>query len=320
MIKAIAVGASTGGVAAMREIAAGLPADFPIPVLVTIHIGPHRSYLADILQDSGPLPCKQAEAGEPILGGVIYVAPPDHHLVVEAGRAELVRGPKENWARPAIDPLFRSAALEYGPELVAVVLSGKLNDGTAGLYEVKRRGGATVVQDPSDAQEPSMPRSALRHVDVDYVVPLARLPSLLVALTVERSGGARSKSASPSEASMSETASHWANPTAQTCPECGGAMSRDDIGTLSRYRCHTGHVFTSELLAEAQLAMIDQMLEGVFRSLKERAAICSALAARNGPVTASEAEGWSLAADEATDRAEVIEKLLKSTWIRPDAA
>lgn len=97
-------------------------------------------------------------------------------------------------------------------------------------------------------------------------------------------------------------------------------MSRDDIGTLSRYRCHTGHVFTSELLAEAQLAMIDQMLEGVFRSLKERAAICSALAARNGPVTASEAEGWSLAADEATDRAEVIEKLLKSTWIRPDAA
>lgn len=214
MIKAIAVGASTGGVAAMREIAAGLPADFPIPVLVTIHIGPHRSYLADILQDSGPLPCKQAEAGEPILGGVIYVAPPDHHLVVEAGRAELVRGPKENWARPAIDPLFRSAALEYGPELVAVVLSGKLNDGTAGLYEVKRRGGATVVQDPSDAQEPSMPRSALRHVDVDYVVPLARLPSLLVALTVERSGGARSKSASPSEASMSETASHWANPTA----------------------------------------------------------------------------------------------------------
>lgn len=181
----VVIGASAGGVEAIGFLAAALPSDFAAAVLVVLHVGAHNSVLPWLLNRRGPLPARHPEDRDPIRPGHIYVAPPDHHLLVEPGHMRLSRGPRENWARPAIDPLFRSAARAYGPGVVGVVLTGGLNDGTAGLFEVKQRGGLTVVQDPADAISPSMPRSALRHVAVDHCLPLTDIPTFLAELVAE---------------------------------------------------------------------------------------------------------------------------------------
>ena len=180
----VVIGASAGGVEALGFLAAALPDDFAAAVLVVLHVGAHNSVLPWLLNQRGPLPACHPRDGDPIRPGHIYVAPPDHHLLVEPGRVRLVRGPRENWARPAVDPLFRSAARAYGPGVVGVILTGGLNDGTAGLFEIKRRGGLAVVQDPADAISPGMPRSALRHVVVDHCLPLRNIPALLAELVV----------------------------------------------------------------------------------------------------------------------------------------
>ena len=180
----VVIGASVGGVEAIGFLASALPPDFAAAVLVVLHIGAHKSVLPRLLSQRGPLPACHPGDGDPIRPGRIYVAPPDHHLLVEPGRVRLARGPRENWVRPAVDPLFRSAAQAYGPGVVGVVLTGGLNDGTAGLFEIKRCGGVAVVQDPDDAVSPGMPQSALRHVAVDHRLPLAAIPALLAELVV----------------------------------------------------------------------------------------------------------------------------------------
>ena len=172
----VVIGASAGGVEAIRALTAALPAGFPAAVFVVLHIGAHKSELPWLLNQTGPLRASHPRDGDPIHAGQIYVAPPDHHLLVERGHVRLTRGPRENWARPAVDPLFRSAAQAYGSGVTGVILTGGLNDGTAGLFEVKQHGGATVVQDPDDAENPSMPRSALQHVAVDHCLPLRDIP------------------------------------------------------------------------------------------------------------------------------------------------
>ena len=139
--KIVVIGASEGGVEALCAVASGLPAGFAAAVFVVLHVGAHRSQLPSLLTESGPLSAKHAENGEAIRTGCIYVAPSDHHLVLEPGRIRLTRGPRENWARPSIDPLFRSAAATYGPDVIGAILTGGLNDGAAGLYEVGRHGG-----------------------------------------------------------------------------------------------------------------------------------------------------------------------------------
>jgi two-component system chemotaxis response regulator CheB len=190
----IVIGASAGGVEAIRSLAAGLPAGFPAAVLIVLHIGAHKSELPWLLNQVGPLRALHPRDGDPIRPGLISIAPPDHHMVIEAGQVRLTKGPRENWARPAIDPLFRSAAQAYGPDAIGVILTGGLNDGTndgtAGLYEIKQHGGTTVVQDPGEAANPSMPRSALEHVAIDHCLKLAHLPRLLVSLVAERDIGA----------------------------------------------------------------------------------------------------------------------------------
>ncbi len=178
----VVIGASAGGVDAIRLLAAALPADFAAAVFVVLHIGAHKSELPWLLNQTGPLRACHPGDGDPIHAGHIYVAPPDHHLLVEPGCMRLTRGPRENWARPAIDPLFRSAARAYGAGVVGIILTGGLNDGTAGLFEVKQHGGTTVVQDPDEAADPSMPRSALKHVVVDHCLPLGGIPTLLSSL------------------------------------------------------------------------------------------------------------------------------------------
>jgi hypothetical protein len=156
----VVIGASAGGVGALRQLASALPADLPASVLIVLHVGAHESILPQLIAADCALPVSHAVDGEALRAGTIRIAPPDRHLMVADGRLRLTRGPKENFARPAIDPLFRSAALDFGPKVIGVILTGMLDDGTAGLQAVKAGGGIAIVQDPADAHEPSMPASA----------------------------------------------------------------------------------------------------------------------------------------------------------------
>jgi len=168
----VVVGASYGGVEAMEQLFADLPAKIPAAFFVVLHTGPYPSEFPQLLNRRSSLPAHHARHGEPIRTGEIYVAPPDQHLLVRRSHVSLSRGPRVNWARPAIDPLFRSAAKFHGSAVIGVILTGRLNDGTSGLYEIARRGGTTIVQDPGEALCPDMPASALKHVAVDHCVPL----------------------------------------------------------------------------------------------------------------------------------------------------
>jgi two-component system chemotaxis response regulator CheB len=175
----VVIGASLGGVEALRELASMLRPDIPAALLVVQHIGPRQSFLPALLSKAGPLPAEHAKHSQLVRPGRIYVAPADHHLIIVDGAMTLTRGPRENWARPAIDPLFRSAAQAQGPRTIGVILTGSLNDGTAGLKEVRERGGKAIVQHPADAFCPMMPMSALLHADADFCVALKEIPALL---------------------------------------------------------------------------------------------------------------------------------------------
>jgi two-component system chemotaxis response regulator CheB len=176
----ITIGASAGGVEAFKKIVHELPPALQAAIFVVLHISPEGpSVLPDILNRAGPLPALHPRDGDKIQLGKIYIAPPDHHLLIRRGHIHLFRGPKENNVRPAIDPLFRTAARAYGPRVIGVVLTGVLDDGTAGLLAIKARGGITVVQDPDDALFSGMPESAMKYADVDHCLPLAFLSPLL---------------------------------------------------------------------------------------------------------------------------------------------
>ena len=186
----IVVGASAGGVEALLTLASVLPPDLPAAVLVVLHTSAHPSALPRLLSRRGPLPAHQATDGAPLQPGRIYMAPADHHLLVARGQMHVVQGPQEHGLCPAVDPLFRSAAEAYGPHVIGVILSGHLDDGTAGLLAVKRHGGVAVVQDPDEAVAPGMPRSALAYVAVDYTLPLAAMGPLLGRLAAAVAAGA----------------------------------------------------------------------------------------------------------------------------------
>ena len=320
----IVVGASAGGVEAVRFLAAALPADFRAAVFVVLHIGAHKSEMPWLLNQLGPLRAVHAASGDPIQAGHIYVAPPDHHLLVEPGRVRLTKGPRENWARPAIDPLFRSAAQAYGADVIGVVLTGGLNDGTAGLYEVKQRGGIAVVQDPADSANPSMPRSALDHVAVDHCLPLPRLPGLLAKLVAEKDASLRAGRTRPAHVKpqgKEMTAEYTLDqPVAVTCPDCGGALRRIELGTLVQFGCHIGHVYTAEVMVAAQFAAMEVSLAAAMRSLSERSELCRQMAERShaaGPFAAG--AQWDAAMREARDRAAALRQILSAEWHHPDA-
>lgn len=175
----VVVGASAGGVQALRELVAELPAQCDASILVVLHTGAGKSLLPNVLTRAGVMEATHAIQGEPLLPGHIYVAPPDHHMLIDGSHIQLTHGPRENHSRPAIDPLFRSAARAYGPQVVGVVLSGALSDGTSGLAMIKEHGGVTIVQDPQDAIVDSMPTSVLRVLEPDYVLPAFEIGRLL---------------------------------------------------------------------------------------------------------------------------------------------
>lgn len=276
----IVIGASTGGVEALMQIVRDLPADLPAAVLVVLHIPPQGvSRLPQILSRAGALPATHPTDHEPIRPGHIYVAPPDFHVLVEKGKVRVVRGPRENRARPAIDPLFRSAATTYGPRVVGVILTGALDDGTAGLWAIKQRGGIAVVQNPDDALVASMPANALEYVDVDYCPPLSEMPALLARLVYEP---AEEEAAYPVPKDMElesklaasdlRTMKNEERPgvlSAFTCPECKGPLWELHEGELIRFRCRQGHAFTADAMLNGQTEAVEDALWTALNILQE---------------------------------------------------
>jgi two-component system chemotaxis response regulator CheB len=296
----------------------GFPREFDLPILVVLHTGAADSFLCSILDDQHRLPASRARDGEKMQPGHIYCAAPDQHLLVSDGRMELSRGPRENWARPAIDPLFRSAAEVYGSEVIGIVLTGRLNDGTSGLYEIKRRGGIAIVQDPSSAVAPSMPQSALQNVEVDFCLPISEIAQTVVRLVDEAKTGAAQKAGVHV---MEKSPPAVLRPVAQTCPECGGAMAEETIGKLTRFRCHIGHAMTGEVLAALQVELLEKDLATVFRSLNERADLCRETARKHAARGEHAASAlWNKAAEEAQAREASIRELTQSPWTHPEAA
>lgn len=286
----IVIGASAGGVDALRQLIGALPARLPAAVFIVLHLWPQaKSALCAILQRVTPLQVKEPEHDQAFTPGHIYVAPPDHHMMLEPGRIVVVRGPRENHARPAINPLFRSAAAAFGPRVIGVVLTGTLDDGTAGLWAVKRCGGTAVVQDPADADFAEMPRNALEHVAVDHCVPLKQMASLLARLTAEPVD-APAPTEVPVEIRLN-TDSAMMTPAQFdldkvgkraifTCPECNGALWEIAEGSQLQFRCHVGHGFSPRVLEAQQNLVIEQSLWSALRALKESAELDERLAER----------------------------------------
>ena len=311
----IAIGASHGGVEALRSLIAALPHGFDFPILVVQHIGASRSMLPSILSDVDDICASHAVDGEAIRAGHIHVAPPDHHMLVTDGHITLSRGPRENWARPAIDPLFRTVAHAFGPEAIGVILTGNLNDGTAGLYEIKRCGGIAIVQDPDEAEASSMPRSALENVAVDYRLPVTEIPDVLAKLTSKPQEKRKGPAGVPVMPMQDEI---FTRPVAQTCPECGGAMREERLGTLLQFRCHIGHVMTAQVLATAQLEILDNDISRCVMAAHERSELCREIARkRDSQGSGVDAQNWRLAAEQASERARVLAGFAEKQWIDP---
>ena len=286
----VVIGASAGGMGALERLVAGLPADLPAAVFVVWHLAPGvRSMLPTVLSRAGRLPAAHAEDGDAIRPGRIYVGPNDHHMLLERGYIRVTKGPKENRFRPAIDPLFRSAAYIYSARAIGVVLSGALDDGTAGLWAIKMRGGAAVVQDPSDAMHRSMPLSALDNVAVDYKLPVAEIGPLLGRLTREPAApepliAAAEREKMEAEVKIArevdsrvENILQFGELSPFTCPECHGVLSMFRDGRIIRFRCHTGHALSCGTLLESASEQVEQRLMDALRALDETIMLLNSL-------------------------------------------
>jgi len=288
----IAVGASAGGIEALQQLVRRLPADLDAAVFVTVHFPENgTSVLPRILTRAGSLAAIHAVDGEPIVPGRIYVAPPGFHLILERDRTRLVRGPRENGNRPAIDPMFRSAAIAFGPRVIGVILTGLLDDGTSGLAAIKRYGGAAVVQDPDDAVFPTMPQSAIAYVKVDHIVPIGSMAKTLTQLVAQPLPAAAEsptlddvmeKHYSTADLEAIENPhQHPGTLSSFGCPDCGGVLWQITDGEFVRFRCRVGHAWTSEGLLQQQADALDDALWTALRALEESASLSRQIAARH---------------------------------------
>jgi two-component system, chemotaxis family, protein-glutamate methylesterase/glutaminase len=285
----IVVGASAGGVEALTEFVGTLPGNLPAAVFIVLHIPAQSpSQLPKILNRFAFLEAIHPEDGMKIEYGYIYVAMPDHHMLIEQGKVRIVHGPKENRHRPAIDPLFRSAAKVYGPRVVGVVLTGSRDDGTAGLLAIKRCGGIAVVQDPNEALYPSMPTSALENVEIDYTLPLADIGPLLERLAREEVQG---EGGSPvaedmemeirqdeADTTIMNSEAHVGMPSPFSCPGCGGVLWEIQDGELLRFRCRVGHGFSIESMMDEQAVVLESALWVAMKTLQESAELSHRMA------------------------------------------
>lgn len=287
----VVIGASAGGVEALVKFVRELPVRLPAAIFVVLHIPPQSpSMLPTILSRAGHLPAIHPDDHASIERGHIYIAPPDHHILLEQGHIRIVRGPKENRHRPAIDVLFRSAAASYGPRVTGVVLTGALDDGTAGLLAIKRCGGIAVVQDPSEAPYPEMPKSALAHVAVDYTLPLAPLAHQvvhLVAMEVDETMEHSALKDMQTELALTKMELRHEKddervgmPSQYSCPECGGVLWEIQDDALVRFRCRVGHAFSLDSMMAEQSEAVEEAMWTALKVLEEQASISHRMAER----------------------------------------
>lgn len=320
----IVIGASAGGVEALLKMAPLLSPNLAAPVVIVLHIGPHRSLLPELLSSKGPNQAVFAKTGMVPRPGMIYVAPPDQHLLVQGKELVLVRGPKEHHARPAINPLFRSVALDRGPRVVGVVLTGMLDDGASGLHAIKACGVTILVQDPNEAPEPSMPRQAIAGTSVDHIVRIDEMTNII------------NKLAQPVDSVSSDKAPEWlkiehavtlgagmaelsriGSPSGLTCPDCGGSLFEIREGKPQRFLCHTGHAFSLLSLAALHENVTEDSLWVALRALQEK----EALLRRLSEVQArDDIGGGTEALGEAEKLANFIQQMRIMVWKNPEGA
>lgn len=310
----IVLGASAGGVQALTRIVSDLPENLPAALAIVLHVAPRgTSVLPQILDRAGAFPVRAARDGATVEPGCAFVAPPDRHLTVRDGHFDVSYGPRENGHRPAIDRLFSTAAEAYGTRAIGVVLTGLLDDGTAGLAAIKQHGGTSVVQDPEDAMHRSMPANAIARVRVDHVVPVARIGPLLVELVAGNPpvSGAAPDPPLHSESPGSELDASPGMPAGEaaglSCPECGGSLWFVEENGAQRFRCRIGHAYSEESLLSEQGQSLEIALWTAVRALEERAALLRRMAARaDGAGLTKSAKSFAEQAGELDRRADVV--------------
>lgn len=278
----IVIGASAGGFDAIKQLVATLPAGMDAAIFIVWHMSPDvTGILPQVINKQNTIHAANAIDQEPLVFNRIYVAPPDHHLMLEKDTVRVTKGPKENRFRPAVDPLFRSAAYAYGSRVIGVVLSGALDDGTAGLWTIKNSGGIAIVQDPLDAVVPSMPENAIAAVEVDHIVSIDEMAPLLVKLAAEQVSEAKNPSRDAQQKTGTEVDIAMQKPidnksvfplgslTPFSCPECHGVLTGITEGTIIRYRCHTGHAYSADSLLASITEKIEDYLWNAIRGVEE---------------------------------------------------
>ena len=316
----VVVGASAGGVEALQQLFSQFSPDLQASFFVVLHIPPESpSLLAELIDKAGPLAAKIPENEESIQPGHVYVAPPDFHLLVKSGYIRLHRGPRENRHRPAIDPLFRSAAIAYRAQTIGVVLTGFLDDGTSGLLAIKRCGGIAMVQDPVDAAYPDMPKNAIAQVDVDYQLPLRNMGSKIAEIvkqpvtSLDEAPKDIVMEANIAEQTMSNISheNKLGQLAPMSCPECNGPLWEIDADKVRRYRCHVGHGFTAKALMASQDNALEQALWAAMRTMEERGNLARVMAEKEEQQGRSRsAQVYRERADTSKNHAQVIRKLL----------
>lgn len=296
----VVVGTSAGGMKALIALVEQLPGDFPAPLLVVQHISADATgdALLNALNKIGKLKCVHAKQGEHIQYGHVYLAPSDHHLMIEKnGHLMVSKGAQENRSRPAIDPLFRSAAACFGNRTIGILLTGYLDDGTSGLIAIQRCGGTTIIQDPADADYPDMPKNALNQMKPDYCIPIVEIGGVLSTLMKRKLNkqpeipedilkevkiAERVLSDLPSVNSLGEQVPF-------NCPGCGGVLWKMDKGVDLRYRCHTGHAYTAATLLAEQTMKIEETMWTALRMFEERKNLLTTIAKEQKGATAKSA-------------------------------
>jgi two-component system, chemotaxis family, protein-glutamate methylesterase/glutaminase len=320
----IAIGASAGGLGPLQQVLATLPSDLPAAIFVVLHIG-SNSPLVEILRQHSNLPVHRAVNGAAIEPGHVHIAIPDCHLLLHDRHILLRRGPRENLSRPAIDPLFRSAACTFGSRAIGVVLSGALDDGTAGLRAIRRCGGVAVVQQPSDAAFPEMPTAALRRTAVDHVAAARAIGPLLARLIRENAGETpeipfdiRLETAiAAQELGSMEANQQLGQPSPFSCPECRGVLWEIDDGGVLRYRCHVGHAFTAEAVQSDQSRCTEELLWTLLRNHRERAALADRMAEKQHSLQHDDlADMLRHRARGYQEDAEIIRRLLQNAGLQ----
>lgn len=316
----VVIGVSAGGVETLGRLIKRLPRRFPAILFVAMHFPRNGiSVLPQILNRLETLPAKHPQDGESVNLGQIYVAPPGQHLLVQNDQIKLSQGPKENGQRPSIDGIFRSVAYAYKKRVIGIILSGTLDDGTAGLALVKALGGVAIAQDPEEALYDGMPRSAIRKVDVDYVLPIEEIAARLQQLVNQPIGReAMMASDQPMEdeilakdKAQRELGDHPGTPSPLTCPDCGGVLWELQQGDLLRYRCHVGHTYSADGLIAGQAEDVERALWSAVRALEERAALARRMAAQaRGAARFKSEKQFMERAEEAEQNATIVRQVM----------